>query len=56
MPIEPWDSNVLNLGDPILLIYGSFSLIILIGPIIYNNLRKQPDQLEESNQQPDANT
>jgi len=55
MPIEPWDPNVLNLGDPILVFYGSFSLIILIVPIIYKNLRKLPDQLEENNSQPDPN-
>jgi len=52
-PIEPWDSNVLNLGDPFLIFYGIFSLIILIGPIIYNNLKKRPDPLKESELHPD---
>jgi len=43
IPIEPWDSDVSNLGDPLLLFYGCLSLIVLIGPIIYNILRKQQD-------------
>lgn len=54
IPLEPWESDVLNLGDPFYLFYGCFSLIILITPIIYKNLRKQPDRLEESELQQDS--
>ena len=43
IPIEPWDSNVSNLGDPLYLFYGTISFIVLIGPILYNILRKQQD-------------
>ncbi len=55
IPIEPWDSNVLNLGDPFLMICGLIFFSILVGPIIYKHLKKQPDQLEESKLQPDPN-
>ncbi|QEE16944.1 hypothetical protein DSAG12_02775 [Promethearchaeum syntrophicum] len=53
--IEPWDSDVVNLGDPFLLFYSVFSIIVLIGPIVYNTLKKQPDRLKDSNSNPDLN-
>ena len=53
LPIETWDSDVLYLGDPFLFIYGCVFIIILIGPIIFKNLKKQPNQLKESKLLPD---
>ena len=48
IPIGFWSSDVSNFGDPFLIFYGCFSIIILIGPIIFKNLRKQPDWLKKS--------
>lgn len=55
IPLEPWESDVLYLGDPYYLFYGCFSFIVLIGPIIYKRLGKQADPFQESNLKPEPN-